>query len=101
VDEVADVEEAQAGDDERAGDDLRVDAARDVAVVRRVALNRLEAPGSPEAAWCSAGWLTCRRRLATTRGWVSSAMSMIRAAPTSSGLPDPRADAAYSSNSST
>jgi len=59
-------------------------------------------PGSPLAALWSAAWSTCRRRFEITRGWRSLEMSMMRAAPTASGLPFGLSVACvYSSNSST
>ena len=42
----------------------------------------LVAPGSPATFARFSGWLTARRMFETTRGFVSSSMSMMRAAPT-------------------
>ena len=47
--------------DHRAGEDLRVVAARDVAVVARVALDELCAPGSPAIFARFSRWCTARR----------------------------------------
>ena len=48
----------------------------------------LDVPGSADWRSKLSGWCTSRRRLEITRGWVSSAMSMMRAAPTASWAPN-------------